>query len=560
MRIALQTINFTILCLFTPIFAFAQTSGAEQPKGKFSGNAQLVYNFFQRDTAIGAANNPLYDKHLSGGASWVNLNYIQGSFEAGVRLDAFQNANIHDPTVAYTDQGIGNIYIKKQIDKLGITAGNFYEQFGSGVALRCYEDRALGIDNALFGLRANYQLNDKWTVKAVAGAHRNLFKFFAPTTKGINIEGNISIKDSANGLDIITFAPGASIVNRTLDQTTMNTIVSNINALNLEQRFVPTYNTYIFQAYNTTQYKGVNWYLEYNHKTHEAINDQDGNLIDKDGRVVFTTLGYSRKGFGINAQYKRTENFVLRTSPNERLLRGMVSFLPPTTRQNSLRLPARYTAAAQELSEQSYQIDMIISPTDHLSFNTNFSNMTDITGKKEFFREFYQDVTINKDKNEWVAGLQIIDYNIDFFQQKPNASTVRTFTPFVEYTRRFDRKRSLRCELQYMATDRDKQLFPFLLKDASRPKEKQDFGDWTFALIEYNIAPHWSFAVSDMYNVHPTRGEARHYPNVFMSYTEKTTRFTVAYAKQVEGVVCTGGVCRFEPAFSGVRVGMTTSW
>jgi hypothetical protein len=541
--------------------AQAQTAPEAAAQGKITGNAQIVYNFFLRDTTIGAAGNPLYDKLLSGGASWVNLNYTQGTFEAGVRLDAFLNSNIHNPAAAYTEQGIGLFYLKKQIDKLTLTAGHFYEQFGSGIALRSYEDRSLGIDNALFGIDAQYQLNDNWRIKAVAGTNKNLFKLYDPTVKGVNIEGAIAIKDSAKGANIVTFIPGASVVNRTLDQTTINGLVSNINALPLDKRFVPKYNVFVFQGYNTVQYKGFNLYTEYDYKTGEAINDENGNLKNTAGSVALGTLGYARKGFGLNLQYKRTENFSLRTSTNERLLRGFVGFLPPTSRQNSMRLPARYVAASQEISEQSFQADMIISPSDELSFNTNYSQMTDLKGK-ELFREMYQDVTLNKGKNEYVAGLQLVDYNIEFFQQKIGYPVVRTFTPFVEYTRRLTRKQSLRCEVQYMVTDRDKQLFPFLNAEvAKRPLQQQDFGDWAFVLLEYNIAPNWSFAVSDMYNTKPTHTPVGfHYPNVFVAYTHKTTRFTAAYAKQVEGVVCTGGVCRFEPAFSGVRLTMQTTW
>ena len=41
-------------------------------------------------------------------------------------------------------------------DNLTVTAGNFYEQFGSGLILRSFEERTLGIDNALDGLRLKY--------------------------------------------------------------------------------------------------------------------------------------------------------------------------------------------------------------------------------------------------------------------------------------------------------------------------------------------------------------------------------------------------------------------
>ncbi len=551
-----------LLLAFFAKNALAQDKKAEEPKGKFSGNAQMNYNFYQRDTTIGAT-GLLYDHALSGGEGWVNLGYSQGTFEVGTRLDLFQNSQLHIPGRPYSGQGIGLIYAKKQINDLTITAGNFYEQFGSGVALRAYEDRALGIDNSLFGLRGVYQLNEKWQVKALTAVQKDLFTFYAPTVKGVNIEGNIGIKDSAKAETAsLTFLPGASVVNRTLDEASMNDLVSTINTLDIDKRFVPTYNDYIFQGYNTIQYKSFSLYTEYNYKTREAIRNVAGDLISKNGNVFFGTLGYSRKGFGINAQYKRTENFWNRTTPNETRLQAAKSnlgFLPPTSRQNSLRLPARYVAASQEISEQSFQVDVTIAPSDELSFNSNYSKMTDLNGG-ELFQEFYQDFTINKGKNEYAGGIQLVDYNIDFFQNKPGKPVVRTFTPFFEYTRRISRKQSLRVELQYLFTDRDKQLFPFLLKDAGRALEKQDYGDWAFALVEFNIAPNWSFAVSDMYNIKPTNGDPQHYPNAFVSYTKKTTRFTLAYAKQVAGIVCTGGVCRFEPAFSGARFGMTTSF
>ena len=109
---------------------------------------------------------------------------------------------------------------------------------------------------------------------------------------------------------------------------------------------------------------------------------------------------------------------------------------------------------------------------------------------------------------------------------------------------KIDKKKSLRLELQYMST-------------------KQDYGSWAFALLEFNIAPSWAFAVSDMYNITPNKKhvkEAHHYPNIFVAYTKDSHRFTAQYVKQVDGINCTGGVCRYEPAFSGFKIGITSSF
>ena len=51
-----------------------------------------------------------------------------------------------------------------------------------------------------------------------------------------------------------------------------------------------------------------------------------------------------------------------------------------------------------------------------------------------------------------------------------------------------------------------------------------------------------------------------HYPTIFTAYSHHASRYTLAYVKQVEGIVCTGGVCRYEPAFSGVRFSMSTNF
>ena len=90
---------------------------------------------------------------------------------------------------------------------------------------------------------------------------------------------------------------------------------------------------------------------------------------------------------------------------------------------------------------------------------------------------------------------------------------------------------------------------------------EQDFGSFAFLLAEYSMAPNWVFTVSDMYNNKPTEGrDKKHYPTVQATYSHHSTRFSLGYIKQVEGIVCTGGICRVEPAFSGVRFSLNTTF
>ena len=94
---------------------------------------------------------------------------------------------------------------------------------------------------------------------------------------------------------------------------------------------------------------------------------------------------------------------------------------------------------------------------------------------------------------------------------------------------------------------------------------EQDFGDWAYGLIEFNLAPHFSISAEDMWNVDPKKeinGEVKalHYYKFAASYSHKATRFSLSYGRTVEGIVCTGGVCRFEPAFSGMKFGISSSF
>ena len=54
--------------------------------------------------------------------------------------------------------------------------------------------------------------------------------------------------------------------------------------------------------------------------------------------------------------------------------------------------------------------------------------------------------------------------------------------------------------------------------------------------------------------------KAIHFPRFDIFYTYKTNRFSLSYVKQVEGVVCTGGICRLEPDFSGVKVTVNSTF
>ena len=512
-------------------------------QGSFFGGLQLNPDFYDRDERVGAIGTPHYDNLKSSVNGWLNMDYKNDryGFDMGIRLDMFLNSNLHNPGIPYTAIGVGNWYVRKRFDKARITGGYIYDQFGSGIVFRAFEDRTLGIDNAIFGAHLEVDPVKKLKLKTFAGVQKNRLSFYKPIILGANMESNLTLGDK------VQFLPGLSVVNRTLDQSSMDFIVSAIESYEPEDRFVPKYNTYVFGAYNTLNIGDFSWYLEAAGKTAEAIPNRNNNLVNKSGHVIYSTLNYSIKRFGAAVQFRRTENFYFRTSPNETLLDGMLNFSPPVTRQNSLRLPARYNAVVQDLEELAYSGDLNYSPIIRkLTINANYSESRDFS-KELKFREFFGDVEL-KLKSKWRAqvGMQYIEYDQEFYEAEAfgDYRLVKAFTPFVEFTYKINRKHSLTFDLQNQLT-------------------KEDFGSWAYILVEYNLAPWFSLAVSDMYNYdpNPERVEEKvHYYQFFTSFTYNTHVLSLSYVKQVEGIICTGGVCRFEPAFSGVRIMFNTTF
>ncbi|MBZ0097691.1 MAG: DUF6029 family protein, partial [Taibaiella sp.] len=327
------TAFLTLLIIFHANPIHAQE---ERDWGNLSGDLMTNVNFFHRDTAINAANNPLYDKYLSGGEAWMGLRYNYKSFTANIRVDAFHNSNLYNPIQALNGFGIGAWSLSKEFENLTITAGYIYDQIGSGILFRSYEDRGLLIDNALVGLHLKYRLTDNIVLKGFTGQSKNVFERYAPIIKGFNAEGSFSIGEK------VFLTPGVGALNRTIDDENMKTIVSNINGQDLSTRFVPKYNMYAFTVYNNLVVGNVNWFIEGSYKTDDVIA-KDGILQRKPGNVLFTTLGWARKGVAVNLTGKRTENFEMRTSPNEVLIRGLMNWQPIVARLRPQRLMARYT-------------------------------------------------------------------------------------------------------------------------------------------------------------------------------------------------------------------------
>ena len=123
----------------------------ENNLGEIHGDFNLNLQSYQEDLQIGAK---AADEIILNNA-YLNLNYTKGNFATGLRYESYLNA-LADYDPEFKGNGIAYRYATYSIDGLEITAGNYYEQLGSGLIFRSYEEKGLGIDNAMDGVRLKY--------------------------------------------------------------------------------------------------------------------------------------------------------------------------------------------------------------------------------------------------------------------------------------------------------------------------------------------------------------------------------------------------------------------
>lgn len=541
-------LSLAALLLLSSAALQGQDNGA-----RLTGNLQSNGNFFISDPKIGATGTPQYDNQKFGAESWLSLNYANWGFDMGLRFDLFNNSNLLNPTGSFTDEGIGRWYIHKEIHGFDLSGGYLYDQIGSGIIFRAYEERALMIDNALFGVKVGYQISDNWKIKAFTGRQKRQFNTYGSVIRGGALEGFIKPDSSAN----FSLAPGIGVVARTYDDETVNRVVNEIATYAPQDSTGAQYNTYAATLYNTLIAGNLTWYVEGAYKTkdvlfnefEEKVTGGFGKLVNTDGYTAYTSLTYAAAGLGITLEGKYTKNFRFRTDPFQIGVQGQVNFLPPMARQNTFRLPARFSPNTQELGEKGFQFDARYTINKLLSVGLNLSDIYQLDGV-ELYREIAPELTF-KYKRKWqlLAGLQILKYNIAVYQGKDDY--VDAVTPYVEWLYKFTPRQSLRVEAQYLDTD-------------------DEFGSWAFLLAEFGWAPHWLVFVSDMYKIshankaglpeEKTRFDGLNYPTVGIVYTHRANRFSFAYVKQVEGINCAGGICRYEPTFHGVRLQLSSSF
>lgn len=498
--------------------------------------------------------------------TYIKVDYFKNKWEFGTQVESYYPKAIINYNPDLQDVNIGTIYARYNDIENGvnITLGHFYEQFGSGLILRSWEDRALGINNALFGMNAKFRLTKNLDLTALGGKQRigMGFDFSDSYVLGTNLEFNAA---DALKLENTDLRFGASYVGR-LDEEKV-TEYEGINDL-----------TNAFSGRFNLGIGGFNFGTEYIHKQKDIViaNEDyvDGSFLE--GNAILVNLGYNKDNFGSSVNLRRMENMTFysdRKLAGNQYNKGVINYVPALTKQYDFSLQNIYVYQAQgginwfekrngEIGGQyDFYYDFVEGTKlggkygTHLAVNGSYwgglKSTYDFANNKledeflEFGEKYYSDIAVEVRKR-WSPTFQTITMYMNQYYNAPvlegKFDDVKTDIVSVEGLYNFSETSSVRFQLQNMWASADK-------------------GDWGAALLEYVPNTMFSIYVTDMYNYGNSHAESRiHYYSVGGSFSKGATRIAVNYGRQRGGLMCVGGVCRYVPESNGVTLNLTTNF
>ncbi len=545
-----------ILTLFLSIITLKlQSQGFES--GSISGNVQIEAQSYSPDSLMGA---PEVDEKLLSNA-YLNLIYRNQGVEIGFRYESYLNP-ILGFDARLTGQGIPFRYFTYREEKFEVTAGDFYEQFGSGIILRAYQETSLGIDNAIDGVRFKLRPVEGIEITGLIGKNRVFWSKGEGIVRGgdINIGLNDLFEDFMS--DDYRFTLGASLVSKYQpDRDLFLKMPENVLA----------YSTRLGVISDNFAIDGE---YAYKYNDPNATNKFRYNI----GQALIMKGSYFGDGIGLALNAHWIDNMDMRSDRNARAQELFLNFIPPLTKQHAYALAALYPFSTQFNNEAGIQVELTYQIPRESLFGGKYGTM--ITAN-------YSDVrsidTVNIDAYTYKSNLLGIgdrklfrDINFDISHKWSDVfKTDMTYLNIL-----YDRdvmanegaplygkvyQNVIILDMQYLINDEHSIRWEFQhswsKQDSVTVEPENMNGNWLHLLVEYTVAPHWFFTVYDQYNYGNANVERQlHYINGSIAYLTGTTRVQVGFGKQRGGIICVGGICRAVPASNGLYLSVTSSF
>lgn len=555
------------------VLAGAQGAWAENDV-TVHGSIQADALFPQEDIKIGTEK---YSSDLLFN-SYGSVGLFSKYFDAGLRVEYMEHP-LPGFEPSFKGWGIPDFYVKGKYKALELTAGDVYEQFGAGFILRTYEERSLGIDNAIRGGRIRVTVPGL-QFTALGGVQRRFWDWSKKSKLG-GANAEFSLQDWIKPLSArnITWTIGASYVLKHEDK---------------EDKFLPGTDKKLniprnvsAMDFRTHYYKsGLDLQGEFAWKS--ADPSYDNGYIYNKGTAYMVTAAYSRPGWSLQGQVKRSENMAFRSQRSMNLTSAFINNMPAFAYSHTYALATMYPYATkfapgewayQAAGAYNFKRKTPLGGKYGTKIKANYSFITGInreigstknpiTGetadkyqdpalmgtdgdKTKFFGSgpvYYSDLNIQLEKRilaPWNLNFMYMNQRYNKSVIEGHGGMVKSNIYILENKIKLNHKFILRTEFQYLHT-------------------KQDRGDWCFGLAELSWQPYLMFTVSDQWN-HGNGpqdeldrkeglGTNNHYYFFGVTGTYKSSRLMVSYGRTRAGYNCSGGVCRYVPASKGVSI------
>lgn len=509
--------------------------------GVITGSFESINQLYVRDNAT----NAVFPQDRVGSNNYLKVDYRLQKFSAGVQYEAYL-PSLQGYPFFLDDAKLIQKYFAYQDSKFGFTAGNFHEQFGSGLVFRSWENRQLGINNAMEGINIYLKPLKSLDIKILYGKQRKNFDKSEGTIRAMDANWQLINRSETDKPKSLT--AGASIVSRYQQYTGPDPV------------FKPTVNAFggrIEFLNNNSAYSG-----EYVIKSRDQhlTNQQNTNI----GKALLLNYSYSKTNFALTANLRRLETMDFRTERNADQGLLLVNYIPALTKQQEYYLSNIYVYNAQALGEIGGQLDLVFGfpknsklggkhgATVALNYSRYHAlkiiSQTPTGFESKFFAAgnqlYYSDLNISIKKKHsakftstWL--LQHIYYNKSIVEGG-NYQNIKSFIAVADLLYKYKSRKAFRFELQHLLT-------------------KQDKGNWTGALLEWSYAPHFTLFAGDFYNYGDSNKNV-HYYSTGGSYSTGPHKLLLGYGRQRAGLICVGGVCRLVPAATGLNLSFTSNF
>lgn len=428
--------------------------------------------------------------------NWLDVSYRFGGFRTGVMLRSEAPSEFGD-----RDHRIEHRYFEFDSGEFSVRAGHFFGIFGRGLVFNSYEDRVVRVDTRLDGVTATWR-QDRLTATMFSGSP----SVQPVDVRGLDLEYDLghSLKVGASGL---TYRPD--------------------DYLSLDQQV----NREWFSAARVRQNLAFgDYYLEYGRRHLDALNLPAGE--PDDGEALYANANLYRGPLSLSWERSYYKRFAVVANADGKTA---LNRPPSLTREFAWTLMNRDPHNLDQTDEKGHNLDLMFARNDW-SANLSGARLKRLSGE-----------TV---------------YELGYASVQRDHLGAFKVTGGFGYQEAHDLRQTVVGEVTWRASATESWTLQAEHQHVRLPGGYGfDLGEFDIQWfkLEYERAPSWGAAVifetSNKFDEQRPASEKKGpFPAALITHTlSRGGNLNLWVGKRQAGYLCSGGVCKFEPAFEGVE-------